>query len=96
MESFKSWANEISTSLLNEAIESLKEEHCTREVFYTFAIGNDTYVVAHMEGENILPANLDRDINIKHRQIMTESIAQVVNLDLLYDISINNQNDTLK
>lgn len=50
IEIFKDWANKISTELCDKAIESLKEENCTHEIFNYFEIDGRFYVVAHMEG----------------------------------------------
>lgn len=87
VELFKSWAQEVSTSLLYESLEALKEENCTREIFIMFNIGQDTYIAAHMEGDDIVPSNAERSINIKHKEIMKECVDAVVDYDVLYDLS---------
>lgn len=85
---FKNWTQQISTTYLHEAVESLKEENCTRELFIMFCIDNNYYVAAHMEGDNILPSNREREINITHKTTLAECVESVVPYESLFDISV--------
>jgi L-rhamnose mutarotase len=82
---FKEWAEVLKTELYDEAIASLAEENCTHEIFELFQVNDEFYIVAHMEGENILPSNPEKEINIRHREVMKECIEKKIETETLYD-----------
>lgn len=82
------WCTKINTELMYEAIQSLREESCKREIFGLFKVQESFYLVAHMEGDNIVPANPLREINVQHRAVMDECINSLVPIEVLYDLSI--------
>lgn len=82
------WGKKLMTGYAQEAREALREENVSHEFFYLFKIGNDYYIAAHMEGDNIVPPNLNRELNRKHREVLKECVEEAVELEELYDIKI--------
>lgn len=83
---FKDWAQKINKELYTEAIKSLEEENVTREIFVMLEINDIHYVIGHMEGDNIVPSNVNREINLQHKQVMQECIEKVIPIEVLYDL----------
>ena len=90
IEVFRNWAKQVNGELREEAILSLQEENCTREIFQLFKINDIYYAVAHMEGDNIIPANVEREINKKHHEVLRECIEKQISTETLYDLSVKN------
>lgn len=80
------WGRDIESIYNKEAIEALKEENVLQEGAYRFTIGNTSYVIFYMEGEDILPANKDRAINKLHKKVLKECIDHEIDLDWLYNL----------
>jgi len=85
-DTFKEWCIKLNTTLRNEAIDTLREENATREGFKLFEINGEYYAMGYMEGENIIPSNQERSINIEHRKIMKECIEKQIKGEDLYDL----------
>lgn len=79
------WGRELSGPLKDEAIITLQEENCTRESSYMFKVGDDYYLIGHMEGENLQKPS-DRKINQRHRHILEDCIEEEVDLTIVYDL----------
>ena len=88
VETLLGWGKEVQLKHLDEALESLKEENCSREIFEVFEAEGQWYLVAHMEGENILPANLDRELNQRHREKIMDCIQEKLETIQVYDLKV--------
>ena len=62
----------------------LEQENCTREFFYAFKIGNQWYVIGHMEGKNFKKPS-KHFINSQHKRILKISL-KTLKLKKIYDI----------
>ena len=82
----REWGKKLMTEYLDEARETLKEENSTREFFYIFRIEDKYYGAANMEGDNIIPSNLNRELNRKHREILKECTEGTIELEDIYNI----------
>lgn len=80
------WGNKIEGVYFSEAVETLKQENCTREYFYYFSINDIDFIVGNMEGSNFLSPEKTK-LNIEHKRILKECIKQEVKIDKIYDIS---------
>lgn len=83
----RNWGKQLQNELKNEAIDTLREENCTRELFVIFEDAGQWYLVAHMEG-GPFNSSTDREINRIHKQIMHETIDRVMESEVLYDVSV--------
>ncbi len=81
------WGARLMGEFRTEALISLSEENVTREIVYMFHIGDDCYAIGHMEGENMRPANTDRSLNIRHKEVLRECIDSKIELNRVYEIS---------
>lgn len=81
------WGKKLMGEHKQEALESLREEQCSRELGFLFKIGGQWYMVGHMEGNNILPAT-DRPLNRKHQALLRECILCEVPLVEVYDLKV--------
>lgn len=79
------WCNELATTLRSEAEETLEEEKVTHELFVGLSLDGSDYVLGYMDGE-CLPANMDREINQKHKHMREACLERVSEADVLYDI----------
>lgn len=86
VEKFKEWTHLLNTTLRDEAMLSLKEENCSRELIQFFEIQGEFYIATHIEGEDIVPSNKEREINKRHIEIMKECIEEKIATETLYDI----------
>ena len=58
-----------------QPLETLREEQCATESAFVFDIGKDSYALIHATyKDELLGANLDREINNKHRKILDECL----------------------
>lgn len=87
-EEWLSWCKELSTTLRDEAIETLKEEGVVQELTIAFSINGDDYVLGYMDGE-ILPANMDQEINQKHKEMKEECLERVRDADVLSNFKVS-------
>ena len=84
---WKAWAKELGGTLRMEALGTLKEERVVEEACLYFNIEGVDYVVGFMDGE-MLPANMDREINQKHKRMKDECLERVAVGEVLYSLKI--------
>jgi len=84
---FLEWGEKLSNEFKEEAIQSLREENCTREMFYLFKIGEDYFAAGHMEGSNIKPST-DTELNREHKKILKECLDDSITLSEVYNLKI--------
>ncbi len=84
-EQWYAWCAELADVLREEAIRTLKEEKVSHELALGFSLENTDYVVGYMEGE-CLPANMDREINQRHKEMREECLERVRDATVLYDL----------
>lgn len=82
---WKSWCHEVSTILKDEAILSLKEEKVIQEITLCFEIKGDFYGIGYMDGD-AFPANPEREINIKHKEVKKRCLEFISDVEILYNI----------
>ena len=85
-ESLIAWGKELSVNRKEEAIDALKEENCTHEHMELFKIDNDWYVASYMEGENLKPPNIEKEIDRKHKEILRDCIMEKIQTQVIYDL----------
>lgn len=84
-ENWQNWCEELSTNLLTEAITTLEEEKVVQELTLGFEIENQHYIIGFMDGD-CLPANMDREINQKHKAMKTQCLEYVGEVEILSNI----------
>lgn len=79
------WADELNTRK-EEVMITLGEENVSRESATLFKLDNDYYVYMSMEfsGKEML-SNLDRELNITHREKLEECLEPIARGKQLYD-----------
>lgn len=83
LETWLEWGNLLETTYKEEAVETLKEEGVTTEAFGLFELNGENYTLGISMGEN-LPANLKKEINIKHKEVKKECLIFIKKVDLVY------------
>jgi hypothetical protein len=83
---WRSWSAELMGGLREEALDTLKEENAVAEFGALAEIGGAHYVIGYMEGEDMVPANMDREINRKHKAMREECLEYVSNGEFLYHL----------
>lgn len=83
---WKDWSLKIENELKEEAVETIREESCEREISMMFKIDDVWYAILAGDGE-CLPANMDREINKKHREIKRECFEKRIDIETLYDLN---------
>lgn len=90
---WKKWCQLLNSDLKMEAIETLIEEKVSYEAFAIFKIKEEFYTIGFGEGE-FLPANLNKEINIKHQAVKKECLEYIDSAEMLYELIVkNNFND---
>ena len=79
------WGKLLATQYKEEAIETLKEEGVNYESFCVFEIRGEHYTLAMVEGEAKL-ANMERDLNRKHREVKKECLEYVGPVEKVYEL----------
>lgn len=79
------WGKLLMTIHKDEAIETLKEEGLTYESFTVFEIDGNHYTLAMIEGEE-KPTNMNRELNIKHREVKKECLEKIGPVDKVYEL----------
>lgn len=82
------WGARLMSDLSVEATQALIEENATKEFAYMFSINNKWYVFAHTDGENIIPANPNREINVEHKKILNECLGEKIPLTKVYSLKV--------
>lgn len=87
VDEWRSWCLEIENELKKEASETLVEENILQEISIIFKIDNEYYGLGFMEvnGE-ILSANMNKEINIKHKEMKKRCIEYITDAEVLYSI----------
>jgi len=78
------WGNLLITIYKEEAIETLKEEGLTYEGFAVFEIDGKNYTFSMIEGEE-KPTNMERELNIKHREVKKECLEKIGPINKVYE-----------
>lgn len=84
-ETWKNWCIELNTTLSEEAHLSLEEEEVFQELTLGFIIDDVHYILGFMDGE-CLPANMDRDINRRHKEMKKQCFERVSEAEVLYNL----------
>ncbi|MBY0310194.1 hypothetical protein K2Q16_03565 [Patescibacteria group bacterium] len=84
---WREWCVELTTQFRTEAEASLREEGLVHEAVFSFIIDGTTYVLGEMVGE-CLPANTDRQVNQKHKQMKEECLERVSKAEVLYSFFV--------
>lgn len=82
---WKEWCKEVSTSLKKEAKLSLIEEKVLQEATFCFKIDSEWYGLGFVDGDS-LPANPNREINKKHKEIKNRCLEFISEAEVLYNI----------
>lgn len=82
---WRAWCEELKTSLISEALETLKDEQVFQEASFLFEINGEFYVLGFMDGE-CLPADMTKEINIKHKKKKEECLEYVSKIETLYNL----------
>lgn len=85
---WKNWCAELSTSLLREAELTLQEEQVLQELTLGFEIDDTQYIIGFMDGD-CLPANMDREVNKRHKEMKQQCLEYIGETDVLYNITQN-------
>lgn len=88
LEQWRSWCNKLMTSLHTEGLNTLREEQVTQEVAFIFEIKGESYVLGFAEGD-MLPADMSREINKKHKQAKEECLEFIGHAETLYSLKIS-------
>jgi hypothetical protein len=86
-EQWEKWCLELSTTLKNDALATLHEEKLVQELAISFSINNEDFLLGYAEGEN-LPANIEKEINMKHKKMKEECLERVSDANILYHFKI--------
>lgn len=89
LETWKAWCAELEGVMRAEAIETLKEENVIEELCTLFYVEGQAYVLGFMVGE-MLPANMSREINQKHKQMKSDCLEFVSDAETLYHLQNDN------
>jgi len=69
-----------------EALETLEEENVLYEAGVLFRIGDDTYCLGLMEGEDMRPAEMQRDLNRRHKTMREECLERIGEGEAIYSL----------
>lgn len=84
LEKWIEWGNLLITQYKEEAVETLKEEGVTYEGFCVFEINGEHYTLAMVEGE-AKPANMERELNRKHKETKKDCLEYVGAVEKVYE-----------
>lgn len=87
LEQWRSWCDELETSLYAEALNTLKEEQVFQEAAFLFELSGEYYVFGFIDGECLQP-DMTKEINIKHKRMKDECLERVSNIEVLYNIKV--------
>lgn len=85
LDQWRAWCNELETSFHEDALDSLKQEQIFQEAAFLFEIKGEFYVLGFMDGE-CLPADMTKEVNIKHKQAKEECLERVSDITVLYNL----------
>lgn len=84
-ETWINWCHLLDTDYRAEALETLKEEHLSYEACAIFSIEGEDYIIGFDQGE-VTPANMDRPLNKKHREMRKECLEKIGPAQFLYEL----------
>ncbi len=87
VDEWKLWCSTIATTLYTEAQKSLEEEKVFQELTLLFELKGEFYGVGYMDGDG-LPANMNREINQKHKEMKKICIEYVTDAQVLYEVNL--------
>ena len=85
LETWKAWCVELASLRRDEALLTLDEEKVTEEMCLLVELSGVHYVVGFSEGE-MLPANMSREINLKHKAMKADCLKYVRDAEVLYHL----------
>ncbi|HWA32127.1 MAG TPA: DUF6176 family protein [Candidatus Paceibacterota bacterium] len=87
VETWREWCSLLAGKYGREAAETLSEEGLIREFFVIFNRGPEYFTIGFVEHEGkILPTNMDKKINIKHKEKKKECLEYIGPAYVLYDL----------
>lgn len=85
LDQWRAWCHELETSFREDALDSLRQEQIIQEAAFLFEIEGEYYVLGFMNGEG-LPADMTKEVNIKHKQAKEECLERVSDITVLYNL----------
>jgi len=84
---WKNWCLQIENELKSEAAKTLAEENVLQEISILFKVNEDYYGLGFMDinGE-LLSTNMNKEINIKHKEMKKKCIEYVGDAEVLYSV----------
>lgn len=82
---WRAWGATLMGDEVSEALASLKEEALTQETVSLVRIEGRLYLAYLTEGAG-LPANLDRAVSARHRELLEQSRIRKHEAETLYDL----------
>ncbi|MFO0704403.1 MAG: DUF6176 family protein [Candidatus Andersenbacteria bacterium] len=86
LEAWLNWCKLLHTTYRKDAIRTLSEEGLTHEGFGIFKLNEEHYTIGFSVGEN-LPANMNKEINQKHRAMKKECLEKIGPVELNYELA---------
>ncbi len=87
VEQWRAWCEELKTSLLPETLDTLKDEQVFQEASFLFEVHGEFYVLGFMDGK-CLPADMAKEVNIKHKKMKEECLEYVSKIESLYNLKL--------
>lgn len=84
---WRAWGAAIMGAHQQEAIETLREEALTQEHVFLIEVEEKTYLGFFTEGEG-LPANLERELNRTHKDLLKRSVIRRIEGVPLYSLRL--------
>lgn len=88
LEKWKAWTTQLQSASRSQAVETLRDEKIIEELAIIFEIKREFYVLGFAEGE-MLPADMSREINKKHKQMREECLEFINNGEVLYHLKLS-------
>jgi hypothetical protein len=86
---WKQWCAELATTLRKEVTLTLQEEQVLQELVIGFDIDGTHYIIGFMEGD-CLPANMNREVNLRHKEMKEQCLEYAGVANILYNIAQRN------
>ncbi len=87
LERWRTWCEELMTSLQGEALITLREEQILQEASFLFELSGKYYIFGFVDGE-CLPGDMTKEINIKHKKIKEECLERISEAEVLYNLKV--------
>ena len=86
---FTDWGHTLMAEHRDEAMETLREEHCLFEAMYLLATPPTFYILALSSySDEKIATNMKRALNRKHKEIMDSSFSEVDAIPKLDGVSM--------